>query len=132
MKPRVRKVKKYRHFSEEFKRSIVEEYESGRSNAKEISVEYSLSESQIYRWIYKFSNFSKKGYRIVEHSESKTNRLKQVLAENQALKAVIGEKQIKIDYLEQLISLVEAELNIDLKKNSSMPQSSTSEKTDLK
>jgi len=128
MKARIRKVKKYRRYSEEFKRSLVEQYESGASSTKEISIENSISQHLIYNWIYKFSTFNKKGYRIVELSNSKTEKLKELQNENQALKALIGEKQIKIEYLEKLIQLAESELNYDIKKNSYTPQSNTSVK----
>lgn len=128
MKPRVRKVKKYRKYSEEFKRYIVKQFESGRSSTRELSVENNISQYLIYKWIYKFSTFNKKGYRIVEHSTSKTKKLKKLESENQALKALIGEKQIKIEYLEKLIQLAESELNVDIKKNSYTQQSNISEK----
>lgn len=132
MKSRIRKVKKYRKYSEEFKRSIVEQYESGRASAKELSFENSLAQHLIYRWIYKYSVFNKKEYRIVEHASSKTKKLKQLQEENLALKALLGEKQIKIEYLEKLIQVAESELNMDIKKNSSTPQSSSLKKTEIK
>jgi len=132
MKPRIRRIKKYRKFSQEFKKSIVAQYESGRSSTKELSIANHISQQLIYRWIYKYSNFNSKEYRIVEHSTSKTKRIKELADENKSLKAMIGEKQIRIEYLEKLIQLAEDELNVDIKKNSSTPQSNASEKTKAK
>lgn len=132
MRPSIRKVKKYRRYSKEFKRSIVVEYESGRSSVKELSIQNNLAFQLIYSWIYKYSKFNDKGYRIVEHSKSKTKKLKELQNEIQTLKAMLGEKQIKIEYLEKLIDIAESELKVDIKKNSSTPQSSSSEKTQTK
>jgi len=55
----------------------------------------------------------------VENTKSSAVKLKEILKENQKLKAVIGEKQIKIEYLEKLIEIADSELNVDIKKNSS-------------
>lgn len=39
-----------RKFTEDFKRSIVRQYDDGKP-ARELSVEYDLSRSTVYRWI---------------------------------------------------------------------------------
>ena len=45
---------------------------------------------------------------------------------------MIGQKQIKIDYLEKMIDIAKDELNIDIKKNSNTPQSTGSAATKKK
>lgn len=39
-----------RKFTEDFKRSIVRQYDEGKS-ARELSIEFDLSRSTVYRWI---------------------------------------------------------------------------------
>ena len=39
------------------------------------------------------------------------------------LELAVGQKQIKIDYLEKMIDIAKEELDIDIKKNFSTPQS---------
>ena len=39
---------------------------------------------------------------------------------------MVGQKQMAIEYLEKMIELAKTELNIDLKKNYSLPQSNGS------
>ena len=119
MKLNIKKVKKYRRYTKEFKQSIVKQFENGQSSTKELSIENNVAQQLIYSWIYKFSNFNDKDYRIVENTKSSAVKLKEILKENQKLKAVIGEKQIKIEYLEKLIEIADSELNVDIKKNSS-------------
>lgn len=130
MRPSIRKIRKHRRFSDEFKKSVVDQYEKGEATVNELSLEYSIASQVIYRWISKFSIFNSKGYVLVEHDKSKTKKLSELQKENQALKAMLGEKQIKIEYLEKLIELAESELKVDIKKNSSTPQSNSSERTE--
>jgi len=123
MKSNVRRIKKYRRFSKEFKQKVVSEYESGRSSTKELSLANGISQQTIYRWIYQLSNYSKQGIRIVEKANSQEEGIKRLHKENKDLKAIVGEKQIQIEYLERLIKIAEAELKIDIKKNFCTPQS---------
>lgn len=128
MRSNVRMVKKYRRYSEDFKRQLVTEFESGKFSIKELGNLHGIRLQLIYTWIYKYSNFNDKGYRIVEHKHSTSKKLKQLQAENQQLKAKVGEKQILIEYLEKLIEVAGEDLNIDIKKNFDTPRSGSSSK----
>ena len=84
---------------------------------RELSKLYGVSEVSIYRWIHQYSIYNMKGFKVVEEDKSarkKVNELKKQLSEAER---IIGQKQIKIDYLEELLELAREEYNIDLKKN---------------
>ena len=66
MKANVQLVQKRRHFSEEFKRTFVKEFESGRFSVDQLSKLHTIQPEVIYNWIYHFSQFNLKGARIVE------------------------------------------------------------------
>ena len=132
MKANVKTIRKLRRYSEEFKRMIVSEFESGKFSVVQLEKLYGISNPTIYNWIYKFSNFNNKDYRIVENNSSSSKKLKQLQKENEALKAKVGEKQILIDYLETLIDIANEELKTDIKKNFDTPQSNASDKTKQK
>lgn len=117
MKKAGRRVKKYRHYDEGFKKGIVKEYESGEFSVLELSRLYGIGYRLIYNWIYKYSIFNEKGYRIVESKESSQQKLKALESRLQELESLLGRKQIKIEYLEKLIELASEELAVDLKKN---------------
>jgi transposase-like protein len=119
MKQTVRRIRKHRKFSDDFKKRIVQDFESGRYSVGDLSKLHSIAPTQIYDWIYKFSTVNKKGYRVVEMKESSDLKVKQLEQRIKELERIIGQKQIKIDYLEKMIELAEKELNIDIKKNSS-------------
>ncbi len=130
MKANVSKIRKYMRYSEEFQRKLVAEYESGAYSVCQLERLYKVPNTSIYRWIYKYSNFNEKGYRVMEHHESSSEKLKTMEARLKDLEAIVGQKQIMIDYLEKIIDLAKSDLGVDIKKNYNTPQSNSSERTE--
>jgi transposase-like protein len=132
MKANIKLISKQRRFSEEFKKSIVSDFESGKFSVPQLERLHNIGNSSIYEWIYKYSRSNERGQRIVEMKDSSTNKLKALEQRIKELERTIGQKQIQIDYLEKMIDIAKGELNIDIKKNSSTPQSGGSERTKRK
>jgi transposase-like protein len=124
-----RVIRTPRKFTEDFKRQVVKEYESGTLSVQQLGRLYGLANQQIYNWIYKFSTFNEKGYRIVESKDSSAIKLKEMEERIKELERSIGQKQIKIDFLEKMIDIAKTDLNIDIKKNYDTSQSAGSGKT---
>jgi len=122
-------VKSRRKFSEDFKRQVVKEFEEGFLSAPQLSRLYGVCDQQVYDWIYKFSIFNQRGNRIVEKKDSHTIRFKEMEARIAELERSVGQKQVRIDYLEKMISLADAQLGTDIKKNSDTPPSAGSGRT---
>lgn len=129
MKANIKLISKQRKFSEDFKKSIVNEFESGKFSVPQLERLHNLSNSLIYNWIYKYSVSNEKGQRIVEMKDSSTEKLKALEQKIKDLERTVGQKQIMIDYLEKMIDIANEELNIDIKKNSNTPQSNGSAPT---
>lgn len=132
MKANVKLISKQRRFSEEFKKSIVNDFESGKFSVLQLERLHKIKGQVIYRWIYKYSSHNEQGQRIVEMKDSSTQKLKALEQKIKELERTVGQKQIQIDYLEKMIDLAKDELNIDIKKNSNTPQSIGSEATKRK
>lgn len=128
MKANLRKLQKHRVYSEEFKRSLVNEFESGKYSVPQLERLHGIGNASIYKWIHKYSTFNEKGYRVVEHNESSTKKVKDLEAKVKELEAALGRKQIMVDYLETMIEVAKDELDIDIKKNYSTPRSTASGK----
>ena len=68
--------------------------------------------------------------------DSATRKLKELETRIKELEQIVGQKQIKIDFLEKMIDLAREELDIDIKKNSNTLQSGgfgkTSKKQDIR
>ena len=127
MKGNIKKIRKYRRYSEEFKRSIVKDYESGSYTIYQLQGLHGISAQSIYSWIYKYSTFNAKGYHVVEQQDNSKKKLKDLEKQVKDLQAALGRKQIMIDYLETMMEVAKDELNIDIKKNYGTPPSKGSE-----
>ena len=126
MEQKIRKIRKLRKYSDEFKRELVGYYESGEYSVLQLEKLYGVANTQLYNWIYKYSNFNDKQVRVVEMKSSDTCKLKELEKRNMELERLIGQKQIKIEYLEKMIDLADKQLGIDIKKNSNTPHSNGS------
>ena len=132
MKANLKKLRKRRVFADEFKQSLVKEFDTGQFSVNELSRLHGIANSAIYRWIYKFSTFNQKGYRIIEMKESSNKKLKDLEQKIKNLEQIVGQKQIMIDYLEKMMEIAKDELDIDIKKNFNTSQSAGSGKTKKK
>src|SRR5688572_30772663 len=99
------KIQSHRIFSEDFKKSLVKDYESGNFSIKELCLLHRISSPIIYRWIYRYSTFQKKGVKIVEMSESSSQKVKDLQKRIAELERIVGQKQLNIDFLEKMIEL---------------------------
>lgn len=129
MKSSIRLVKSSRRYTEEFKRRIVSEFESGQYSVLQLSRLYGIANSGIYGWIYKYSTFNEKGIRIVEMKDSSSAKVKELEAKLREMERMVGQKQIQIEYLEKMIDIAKTDLDIDIKKNYGTPPSGGSGNT---
>ncbi len=132
MKTDLTAIRKNRKYSEELKRSIVNEFESGRFSVRQLEKLYKIPHQVIYRWIYKYSTFNDKSIRIIEMKESSTNKVKELEEKVKELERAVGQKQLYIDYMEKMMEIAKDELGIDVKKNFDTPQSVGSDTTKKK
>lgn len=128
MQPNVKLIQSRRTYSEEFKRELVKLFEKGKYSVCQLQRLYGVGVASLYEWIYKYSNFNEKGCRIVEMKQSSTSKVKELEQRVKELEQAVGQKQIKIDFLEKLIEIAEHDLKVDIKKKSSTPQSNGSGK----
>ncbi|MEL7003143.1 MAG: transposase [Bacteroidota bacterium] len=132
MRANVKLLKKCRRYSEDFKRGIVSDFESGKYSVLQLERLHGVGNVTIYNWIYKYSTFNKKGYRVVESNQSSDKEVQKLRDQIKELERKVGQKQIKIDYLEKMIELADQEFDIQIKKNSNTPPSAGSENTQSK
>lgn len=105
-----------RSFSEDFKRKKVREIEHNLVSILQISREYSVSTTAVYKWLYKYSAMRKKGLKVVVEAKSDTAKIQHLKGMLKEAEATVGQKQIMIDFLQKMIELAEEEYGIDIKK----------------
>jgi transposase len=105
-----------RYFSEDFKRKKVSEIDRNLSSVAEVCRQYQVSDTAVYKWIYKYSRMRKKGEKQVVELKSDTEKIKALKEQIRELERVVGEKQIKLDFQEKMIEIAEQEYKVDIKK----------------
>ena len=110
------KNRQYRYFSESFKRQKVKEIERNLVRVSEICKEYEVSHTTVYNWIYKYSGHRKRGVRQVIEPMSDTRKLKEMKKEIAELQRLIGQKQVQLEFQDNLIEMAEQMYGVDIKK----------------
>jgi transposase len=118
-----------RYFSEEFKRQKVSDIEKKLVTIAQVCREYQVSTTAVHKWLHKYSSMRKKKEKMVYTSESETVKIKLMEERIKELERAVGQKQLKIDFLEKMIDLAEEELNVDIKKKASSKPSVGSKPT---
>jgi len=119
-----------RYFSEEFRIQKVKEIEQNQISVSELCKIYGMSRAAVYKWIYKYSLYLKKGVIQVIEMESESKKTKMLQLRLAELERIIGQKQLQIDYLEKIIELGSEEVGIDIKKKYSTEPLGGSSKTE--
>jgi len=132
MEANLKQIRKQRKYSEDFKKYLVTSFEKGEFSVPQLEKLYGISNVCIYQWVYKYSKFNEKGCRIVEMENSNQTKLKELEQKVKELEQIVGQKQVAIEYLEKMIELAKSDLNIDIKKNYSLPPSAGSKITKKK
>jgi transposase len=112
--------RQHRYFSEEFKRKKVSEIDNNTTTVSEVSREYEVTRTAIYKWKEKYSRHQKQGVRQVVEVKSDTRRIQALQEQVKELERQVGQKQMKIEILEKTIELAEEDLGIDIKKKNSL------------
>lgn len=111
--------KQNRYFSESIKKKCVRDIELNRATVYEISRQYEVTRTAVYKWVYKYSAHLKKGVKQVLEPMSDTKKIKALQDRIKELERLVGQKQIQVEFYEKMIELTEEELDIDIKKKGS-------------
>lgn len=114
-----RQLRIFRYFSEDIRREVVKKIESNKVSIAQAKREYEVSATSIYRWIYHYSQYLKKGYRLIVEKKSHTERMEQMRQHIAELERVVGQKQLEIDILNKTLEIGSREAGFDIKKKCS-------------
>ena len=115
-----------RSFSDNFKLQKVREIETGKTSVYDISRQYQVSRTSVYRWLNQFGLMKDKKERLVVETQSDTRELLELKKKVAELERIVGQKQILLDFKEKMIDIAEEMYGIDIKKKFSTEQPSTS------
>lgn len=113
----MKKEKQYRRiFSEALKRRLVYEIEKGELSVIEVSRIYKVSTVSVYRWLSKYSSIYQKKSVVVIEEKSEGKKRKLLEEQVKDLQRALGEKQMRVDYLEKLLELHKEATGEDIEK----------------
>jgi len=122
-------VRNTRYFSEDFKRKKVKELDKRITSIADICKEYEVSNTAVYKWVYKYSLMRKKGVKMVVEPESDTARIKALKQHISELEQLLGKKQFEIDFIKKQMEIASEQYGVDFKKKPSGHPSSGSGNT---
>jgi transposase-like protein len=119
-----------RIFSQAFKQQVVDSLNSKSTTIAAVSAQYDLRPSVLYKWLHRYSppHFHQGTRMVIEHESDSlaADALRKRVAE---LERLVGQKQVQLEYLEQIIAQASASYGVDLKKNSGTKPSNGSVST---
>ncbi|MCB9312303.1 MAG: transposase [Lewinellaceae bacterium] len=115
---RDRKSRQNRYFSESFRKKKVREIERNQTTVREVSKEYDVSTTSVYKWLYKYSKLYQRDLKQVVEPMSDTRKIKALQEKIKELEQLVGQKQIMLEFYEKMMDLAEQEYGIRLKKKS--------------
>lgn len=105
-----------RYFSDSFKRKKVREIERNLTTVSEVSKEYEVSTTAVYKWLDKYSRDRKRGVKQVVELMSDTRKIQDLKAKIRELEQLVGQKQFEIEFKNKMIDIAEEMYDIDIKK----------------
>jgi transposase len=105
-----------RTFSESLKRKLVKELELGKVRVKEVSEIYEVSESAVYVWLNKYSEIYQRRNQVIVEEQSESKKARQLEQRIKDLEQKLGQKQMRLEYLEKMLELHKESTGEDLEK----------------
>lgn len=121
--------RRHRTFSVTIRKEVVRKIENNLLTVSEACIDYQVSRTSVYNWVYKYSSLYQKGHRQIIEPMSSTNKVKILKDKIKELEQIVGQKQIELDFLSKMIEITENDLGIDIKKKAGSKLKSGSGKT---
>ena len=110
-----------RGFALELKLELVRQIERGELSVSDISRIYQVSTTAVYKWLYKYSELYKRQTRVIVEKKSIGKKHKELQERIAELERALGQKQLRIDYLEKVVDVASDQLGVDIEKKSKRP-----------
>ena len=96
-------TRQVRFFSESFKQGKVQEIERNLVTVHQVSKEYRVTRTAVYKWVYKYSLFRKQQVRQIIEPMSDSRKIEELRAKIKELEQLIGQKQIQLEFKDKMM-----------------------------
>jgi transposase-like protein len=110
------KGKEKRIFSLEVKLELVKKIEQGDLRVMDVCRTYGVSNTAVYKWLIKYSDLYKKETRVIVEHKSISKKNKELQEQIKNLEQALGQKQMRIDYLEKVVDFASERSGEDIEK----------------
>lgn len=107
-----------RIFDLSLKLDLVKQIERGELRVSDVAKIYGLSHTAVYKWLYKYSEMYRKQTRVIVEQKSLSKKNADLQSRIELLERSLGQKQLRIDYLERIVEVASKELGVDIEKKS--------------
>ena len=105
-----------RVFDQELKLELVRKIEKGQLRISEVSRLYEVSATAVYKWLRKYSDLYQNQTRVVVEKKSLSKKNEELSERIKELERALGQKQMRVDYLEKLLDVASERLGEDIEK----------------
>lgn len=105
-----------RVFDLDLKLDLVRQIERGELTQGEVSRLYSVSVQAVRKWLFKYSDLYKNQTRVVVEKRSVSKKNQELRDRVKELEQSLGQKQMRVDYLEKLLEVASERLGEDIEK----------------
>lgn len=120
---RIKKVKNYNRYPNDFKRKIALEYLSGRFSNAVAAEEYGLKDKGVVKEFVKWYRRNSELSQTTDTVPIAKSKTKSPTSKEQELQKRIKDLELKVEVLETMIDIAEEQLHIDIRKKSGSQQS---------
>lgn len=112
----MKKGKVKRIFSPKVKIDLVKKIEQGQIRVIDVCKTYDVSQTAVYKWLRKYSDLYKKETIVVVEHKSISKKNKELQDRINKLEQALGQKQMRIDYLEKVVEFASERSGEDIEK----------------
>lgn len=112
----MKKVNEKRIFSLDVKLDLVRKIERGNLRVSDVTRTYGVSKTAVYKWLRKYSDLYKKETRVIVEHKSISKKNKELQDQIKKLEQALGQKQMRIDYLEKVVEFASERSGEDIEK----------------
>lgn len=105
-----------RVFDLSLKIKLVKQIEKGELRVMDVSRIYRVNRSAVYKWLKKYSELYGNNNQVIVESKSLSKKNKEQSDRIIELERALGQKQMRIDYLEKLVETASDRIGEDIEK----------------
>lgn len=112
----MKKGKITRVFDLGLKLNLVKQIEQGELRVSDVSKIYGVSVTAVYKWLKKYSELYANKSRVIVESKSLSKKHREQTERIKELERTLGQKQMRIDYLEKLVETTSERIGENIEK----------------